>query len=266
MKVRYDLLDRVTEVLCSFRLVLERKACKAISASLRWEFLEKFLANNFALPGTEDNTSGSLNRGHIADLPLLSTLLAFLQTSPEPSFWEVMHSFFISICKFGSLKKPFVIITSLSELYFRFRRLVLLVQTKAISMSYCSSTSTWKPRRWARFDLIFSMRDIHNNSNLKTLIKFTSTGRSTEFKNILPCNISQLTTKSIPISARIVISYAMKQSIPFWAWRKANGNWDNNMIKISQLRESHFGTNTSVRRKKKIQKKQGSQNHIQGYQ
>ena len=33
------------------------------------EFLEKFLANNFALTDAEDNTSGPLNRGGIADLP-----------------------------------------------------------------------------------------------------------------------------------------------------------------------------------------------------
>ena len=37
---------------------------------------------------------------------------------------------FISICKFGSFKNPFAMITSLSELYFRFRRCILLVQTK----------------------------------------------------------------------------------------------------------------------------------------
>ena len=41
----------------------------------------------------EDNTSGSLNRGSIADLPLLRTLLAIRQKSREPSFWEVMDSF-----------------------------------------------------------------------------------------------------------------------------------------------------------------------------
>ena len=38
---------------------------------------------------------------------------------------------FISIsCKFGSFKNPFALITSLSELHFRFRRNILLVQTK----------------------------------------------------------------------------------------------------------------------------------------
>ena len=38
----------VAEILCSFRLVLERKAGKEIPESSRVEFLEKFLANSFA--------------------------------------------------------------------------------------------------------------------------------------------------------------------------------------------------------------------------
>ena len=51
------------------------------------------MANNFALSDAEDNTSSPLNRGGIADLPLLRTLLAICQKSQEPSFWEVMESF-----------------------------------------------------------------------------------------------------------------------------------------------------------------------------
>ena len=72
---------RVTEILCSFRLVLKGKTGKEIPESSRLEFLEKFLANNFALSEAEDNTSGLLNRGGIADLPLLRTLLAIHQKS-----------------------------------------------------------------------------------------------------------------------------------------------------------------------------------------
>ena len=83
----------VTEILCSFKLVLEGKAGKEIPESSRLEFLEKFSANNFALSDAEDNTSGPLNREGIADLPLLRTLLAICQKSQEPSFWEVMDSF-----------------------------------------------------------------------------------------------------------------------------------------------------------------------------
>ena len=83
----------VTEILCRFKLLLEGKTGKEIPESLILEFLEKLSANNFALSDAEDNTSGSLNRGGIADLPLLRTLLAIRQKSREPSFWEVMDSF-----------------------------------------------------------------------------------------------------------------------------------------------------------------------------
>ena len=74
------------EILCSFRLVLEGKTGKEIPEPSRLEFLEKFLANNFALSDAENNTSCPLNRGGIADLPLLRALLVLLQKSREPSF------------------------------------------------------------------------------------------------------------------------------------------------------------------------------------
>ena len=83
----------VTDILCSFKLFLKGKTGKEIPDSSRLEFIEKFLANNFAFSDAEDNTSGPLNRGGTADLPLLRTLLAIRQKSREPSFWEVIDSF-----------------------------------------------------------------------------------------------------------------------------------------------------------------------------
>ena len=50
----------------------------------------EFLAKNFALSEIEDNTSRTLNRGGIANLPLFRTLLAIWQ---KPSFWDVMDFF-----------------------------------------------------------------------------------------------------------------------------------------------------------------------------
>ena len=82
----------VTEI-CSFRLALEGKTGKEIPELSRLEFVEKFSANNFALSDAEDNTTGPLNRGVIADLPLLRTLLAICQKSQDPSLWEVMDFF-----------------------------------------------------------------------------------------------------------------------------------------------------------------------------
>ena len=66
------------------------KTSKDIPETSRLKFLEKFLAENFDLSDTEDNTSGSLNRGGIADLHLLRALLAIRQKSEEPGFWEVI--------------------------------------------------------------------------------------------------------------------------------------------------------------------------------
>ena len=126
-----------------------------------------------------------------------------------------------------------------------------MVQTqKVISMNYGSSTSTWKPWRRVRLDLILSIRDIYIDSNLNSLTKFTSSSRSTKSKDILPWNISQMITKTIPNSMRKVISYVMKQGILLWIWWKINGNWNKNVIIISQWRESHCRTNTCIRRNK----------------
>ena len=56
----------VMDILCSFRLVLEGKTGKEIPESSRFEFLEKFLANNFALSDAVDNTSGPLNKDGVS--------------------------------------------------------------------------------------------------------------------------------------------------------------------------------------------------------
>ena len=69
----------VTEI-CSLRLFLEQKAGKEIPTFLRFEFLEKFSGNN-SLSDAEGNTSGSLSRGGIANLPFFRTLLALRQKS-----------------------------------------------------------------------------------------------------------------------------------------------------------------------------------------
>ena len=68
--------------ICTFKLVLEGKTDKEIPESSRLEFIEKFSVNNFALSDADDNFSRPLNRGGIADLPLL----AIRQKSREPSF------------------------------------------------------------------------------------------------------------------------------------------------------------------------------------
>ena len=92
----------------------------------------------------------------------------------------------------------------------------MLVKTKKkISMNYGSSTSSWRPRRCVRFDLILTIRDIYIIPTW------------THSHNLLAV------AKTIPISMRIVISYAVEWGILFWVLREVNGNWDNGMIRIS---------------------------------
>ena len=137
------------------------------------------------------------------------------------------------MCKFGSFKSPLGTITSLSKLYFRFRKFILLVQTeKVISMAMVAAQAA--ENHGDEWGLLLRMMHIYINFNLISLTKFLSSSGSTEFKDILPWNIFQMITKTIPISTRI----DMKQGILFWVYWKVNENWDNNMIRISQWREA----------------------------
>ena len=95
----------VTEILCSFKLVLEVKTSIEIPESSGLEFLEKFSANNFALSGAEDKSFLSLSRGGIADLPLLRILFAIPRKSQELGSNGLFC--FINKCKFGSFKNQF---------------------------------------------------------------------------------------------------------------------------------------------------------------
>ena len=110
----------VQEILCSFRLVLERKMGKKIPESTRLEFLEKFLAGNFALSDAEDNTFRSLNRGGIVDLLLLRTLLVICQKFWEPNFWKVIDSFvllaYASLAASKTLLQQFLAVWTLFQI------------------------------------------------------------------------------------------------------------------------------------------------------
>ena len=135
------------------------------------------------------------------------------------------------------LQDPFC---NLPEFHVRRKRFILLVQMKElISMGFGSGTSNWKPLKWMRPNQIFNMRGIYINFNLGSLKKFSTRIKSTKFKDILPWYISQMITKTVPISTRTVISCSIKRDILFWILSKANGNWDKNMIWICQWRESH---------------------------
>ena len=129
-----------------FTLVLEEKTRREVLESSRLEFLEKFLAKYFALSEAEDNTSGQLKRGGIADLPLLRTLLAICQKSQEASFCEVMHSFVL--VAYASLSASRTLLQQLLvclNFILDSEDLLLVEMKKMISVNYGSSTSSCKP-------------------------------------------------------------------------------------------------------------------------
>ena len=88
----------VMEILCDFRLVLDRKTGKEIPGSSRLEFLEKFLAYIFALSDTEniaENSRFTSAENTISNLP--KVLKAKFLGKDE-------HFCFSTICKFGTAK------------------------------------------------------------------------------------------------------------------------------------------------------------------
>ena len=148
-----------------------------------------------------------MNSEGIVDLPLLRTLITIRQKSREPSFWKAIKYFvLIEYARLAASRTFFAIITSLFEFYLRFKNLLYWYKQKCVFYELQQSKSSWKPCRWVRLDLIFTMRDIYINSNMNPPTKFTNSSRCTEFKTILPQNISLTIMKTIPINTRMLIS------------------------------------------------------------
>ena len=124
---------------------------------------------------------------------------------------------------------------------------------KVISMNHSSSTSKWKPQRWVRFDLMLMMKDIYIviNSNLSPLTKFTSS-RSTEFKENGTSPMEHLSNDHLEHHNQHENSHNLCIEIghPVLSLQEINGKSQNGTIRISQWRERHCRTNTSIRRNK----------------
>ena len=88
----------IMEILCNFRLVLDRKTGKEIPGSSRLEFLEKFLANIFVLSDTEDIAE-------YCRFTFAENTISNLQKVLRAKFLGKDGLFcFSTICKFGTAK------------------------------------------------------------------------------------------------------------------------------------------------------------------
>ena len=168
----------VTEILCSFRFIPEGNIGKEMSESSWLEFLENFLANNFALSDAEHNTSEPTNRGVMADLPLLIILLAIYLKSPQclvlGKWWNFLQ-WLLACLNF---------ILDSEDLFCWCKRKKWFLWTMAPAKAVDNQGDAWG-LTW------YTMRVIYINFNLNPLTKFNSSSRSTKFKDILTWNISQ---------------------------------------------------------------------------
>ena len=240
---------RVTEILCKFTLVLERKTGKEIPYSSRLEFLGKFLENYFNLSYAEGSISGLPNREDIADLPYLRTLLAIRHKFWEQRSLKVM-GFFVLLA-YSSLPASRALLQRiLAYLNVNLKSEDLFCRLKRKKLFLWTMTAAQAGENYGdKFDRVFPMSEIYIKSNLKLLAKFPSNSSwSAKFKD--------------PIST----SYSDETGHPFWVWEIVNGNWDRSMIRISRWRESRCRTNASFRRNRKIQdyEEQDYESHNQG--
>ena len=171
--------------------------------------------------------SGSWTEKVIVDLSLLRTLSAIQQKPQQPSFWEVIDSF---------ISLAYAILTVLRTLLqwlvacliFRFRIFILMVQTKkkrfiwtvAAAQAAENHGEEWVLARYLWWGIYMSLQSEQLTNSLaaaETLLKIFKAHLRLPMRTQwlrLPHG-SQMITKTIPISARIVISYMMKQDILF---------------------------------------------------
>ena len=141
----FNQLDSYRNIYYSLRFFLqETKTGKAIPQPSRLKFIETFLTNNFALLDVEENTSVPLNRRSIAHFFAENTISNSSITTSNFLGRDRFFGFII-ISKLSSFKKPFEKITSLSEFHLICRFILLVQMKEVVSMSYGSSTSSWKP-------------------------------------------------------------------------------------------------------------------------
>ena len=177
-----------------------------------WSYIKIIpIENNFVLSDAEGKTSVPLLKDGIADLPLLRTLLVTNQKSREPSFWEVIDPF-------GLLAEA-SLAASRTLWWWLIVCLNFTLDTKALFCWY--KQELWQQHKQLKtVEMNDAWPNIYNAGYIHQLqhepfTKFRSQGRSTNIKDVLPWNRSQLIRKTISISREIVKSCAMKKVTPF---------------------------------------------------
>ena len=109
-KITFVTILVVIEILCSFRLVLERKIGKGIPKPSRLKFLEKILSNNFALSDAKNNTFQYVEWIRYSRFTFVENTISILPKIQRAKFIWSNRLFCFTI---GSFKNPYATITGL---------------------------------------------------------------------------------------------------------------------------------------------------------
>ena len=183
----------------------------------------------------------------MVDLPLLRTLLAIRQKSWETSLWEVMESFVLLACASWAAS-----------------RTLLQWLLGCLKFTLEAQTRRYKQKKWFLWAMV-AAQVAENHEDEWGLTWYFLWGIYTSIPtwNHSQNSLAAAEALSLKISSNGISlkwsrrpsqsAYVMKWGITLRLWWKANGNWENNMIRISKRSESHCRTNNSIRRNKLIQ-------------
>ena len=126
-------LLEVKKILCSFRLLLEVKTGKEIPGVIKIIVPRKVFSKQFCFIRCRRQHLQIVEKRRYSRFAFVENTIS---NSPKVLRGKFSGSdglfCCISICKFDSFTNSFATISSLSELYFRFRRFILLVQIKEV--------------------------------------------------------------------------------------------------------------------------------------
>ena len=131
IRIGYDLLNHLGNYMMQFQLSSRKNTGNEMTESLRLEFWEKFFSKQFCFIRSRRLNLMFVRKRRYCRFTFVENTIRKLSNLGKAKFLESHRMFhFISISKFGSFNKLLVTTTSLFELHFRCRRVILLLRNK----------------------------------------------------------------------------------------------------------------------------------------
>ena len=181
-----------------------------------------------------------LNRGRKADLPLLRTLLAICQKSQEPSFWKLMESFVLLVYTSLAVSRTLLhrLLAHLNftldseDFSFWYKRKKWFLWTMAAAQAAENHGDEWCLTWYFRWGICTSFPTCTHSQNSLAAAEALSLKISSHWRS-LNVHVDR------PNQQENSHKQCDEMGHPIVNMMKVKGNWDNNMIRISQWRKSH---------------------------